>query len=134
MMKLSAASKRCSSKVFLSGITENKQSTWSKKLSNSCSTEAIINMSAQRSYQESQIPSMIEAKSMTYSESTSIMMSDYAYLLYLIPHFIKKTRFDLQLSYSSPTSLDLCLLIRASKARLIAKHVLIEAYVSDSKR
>ena len=76
---------------------------------------------------------MIAAKAMTYSESISIMMSDFAYLMYLIPHFIKIARFDLQLSSSSPTSLDLCLLLRARKARLIAKHVLIEAYLSDSK-
>ena len=83
--KLSTASKRCSRRVFRSGTTETTQSAWSKSLSIGCSNEATFDLSAkrgdqslssgtaQRSDQESQIATMIAAKSMTYSESRRIL-------------------------------------------------------------
>ena len=121
-MKPSTASKRCLTKALQYGIIERIPSTWWRIQSIGCLVAATFDTPMQRNERESKSLTTRITKAMTSSESPSIMMSDYAYLLYLIPLFIKIVRFYLQLSSSSPTSRHLWLLIRASKARLIVKH------------
>ena len=132
-MKPSTASKRCLTKALQYGIIERIPSTWWRTQSIGCLVAATFDTSMQRNERESKSLTTRITKAMTYSESPSIMMSDYAYLLYLIPLFIKISQISPSTFLFFTTSHDLCLLIRASKARLIVKHVLIEANVSTSK-
>ena len=110
-MKPSTASKRCLTKALQYGIIERIPSTWWRIQSIGCLVAATFDTSMQRNERESKSLTTRAAKAMTYSESTSIVMSNYAYLLYLIPLLIKIVRLHLQFSSSSSITYDLYLLI-----------------------